>query len=1552
MDIIADDIPFLVDSVTGEILRRGYTVRFLLHPVLDVNRDRTGRLTDVLARSDTATAPESWIHLDLIGPQSETAVNELADAIRDVLADVARAVVDWRSMTDQATAIADDLRESPPKGIDENEVGDTIELLEWLVGNHFTFLGYREYRLTKVNGADALQPVRDTGLGLLRSTEELRPRPLPAPAMAKARERKPLIVTKASSRSTVHRTAYLDYIGVKVFNANGDVTGERRFVGLLTSSAYHQRLEGVPVIRRKVRDVLESTGFPSGSHIAKDLRDVLEALPRDQLFQATVEQIRDLALAVMRLPERRLTRLFLRRDEYGRYYTALVFLSRDRYSTPVRLRMTQILMSELGGTSCDYSTEAGEGTLARLEFVIRVPEGSVAEDFSLDRLAELQSKIVQAARSWDDDLADILRDIDPAEQAEIERFADAMPPGYRAAYGAQAALGDIDVLRGIEQIDTGAVNAVDDPAASSGIALRLALPGEETGHIDVSGADERQRDAFRLKIYTIDRPVPLSGVLPVLQHLGMEVSDEDTFDFDLQDADGAHHQVWIYDFAMTATGHAEPTDDLTERLTSTIAAAWSGVADSDGLNTLVARAGLTWRQVALLRAYVRYLRMGALSYSRTYVEQALVENSRIARSIVELFTVLFDPARSGDREGAADELRSRIREALADVASLEQDRIISALFGAVEATLRTDFFQRDGNGHPHEAITIKLDPHQVPDLPAPRPYREIWVYSTRLEAVHLRFGEIARGGLRWSDRREDMRTEILGLVKAQMVKNTVIVPTGAKGGFLAKRLPDPQRDRDAWLDEGVACYREMIRAMLRITDNRVDGELVPRRDVVRRDDDDPYLVVAADKGTASFSDYANAEAIDAGYWLGDAFASGGSIGYDHKAMGITARGAWVSVKRHFRELGIDTQTTEFSAVGIGDMSGDVFGNGMLQSEHIRLIAAFDHRHVFVDPMPDAATSYGERQRLFDKPRSSWDDYNRDLISAGGGVFSRAAKSIPISDQMRLALEIDPSVARLTPSELIGAVLRAPADLLWNGGIGTYVKASSESHADVGDRANDAIRIDGRDLRCRVVGEGGNLGFTQLGRVEYALHGNAGDGGKINTDAIDNSAGVDTSDHEVNIKILLARAIEAGELTETERAPLLKSMTDEVGSMVLEDNYDQNITLQLEEANSMLISDAHRRLIGELEETGLLDRALELLPTDTQLRDRFRGGRGLTSPELAVLLAYSKLLLEKWVLETDLPDDPAYEHLMVNYFPEKLHANYDVALRTHPLRRQIIATLITNRIINNAGPTGPMRMIEETGVAPYAVFRAQTAGNRIFDLPGLFDQIAALDNVVPSAVQTSMRNDVQRLVERSTRWMLRNLPQPVNIVGTVERYGDAVIVVVEALPQVLAGLDRDTFLGRVRELEHCNVPAEVAQRFAALPKTIAALDIIDLVHEGGHPIADVTAAYCTIAADLELSRLLELIIQLPRDARWRSMARGTLRDDLNGAHAALTAQVLAQPGANLAAQLQAWRAGLPRSSEQALEMLESILGMETVDLAAIVVAVQLVRSLVRGTVTTH
>nr|WP_264158053.1 NAD-glutamate dehydrogenase [Epidermidibacterium keratini] len=1152
-------------------------------------------------------------------------------------------------------------------------------------------------------------------------------------------------------------------------------------------------------------------------------------------------------------------------------------------------------------------------------------------------------------------MTDQLRNFDLDESADIERIADSMPAGYRANFSATAAIEDIGYLRRLERADADAADPVEDPATASGIAMRLFLPGQDGGNILESAEDQRLIDTLRLRVYSIGTPMLLSRVLPILQDLGVEVSDENTFDFDIRDEHGNPRPAWIYDFTMTAGQMCGDTSDLEAKFTDAVAAAWSGVAESDKISSLVLRSGFTWRQVALLRAYVRYMQMGSMTYSRDYIESVLVENPAIVEKVIELFNVYFDPERDGDRDArdrAAERIQEQIRELLVDVKSLDADRILTALGQVVIATVRTNFFQRDEEGHPREVISFKLDPHQLPQIPSPKPYREFWVYSPRFEATHLRFGGVARGGLRWSDRREDLRTEILGLVKAQIVKNTVIVPTGAKGGFVAKQLPDQETDRDGWMAEGVACYRSFIRSMLQLTDNRVGDEIVPPAGVIRRDEDDPYLVVAADKGTATFSDYANEEATAAGFWLGDAFASGGSAGYDHKAMGITARGAWESVKRHFRELGVDTQTEDFTAIGIGDMSGDVFGNGMLLSEHTRLIAAFDHRDIFIDPNPDAATSYAERRRLFELPRSSWADYDSALISKGGGVWSRQAKSIPITAAMRDALGIDGSVSSPTPNELIRAILLAPVDLFWNGGIGTYVKSSSETNAETGDRANDPIRVDGRELRVKVVGEGGNLGFTQRGRIEYALHGHDGDGGKINSDAIDNSAGVDTSDHEVNIKILLGQAIDDGALKADARDKLLLSMTDEVGDLVLEDNYDQNVALQMEERNNLSLNDAHRRLMNYLEKRGLLDRSIEFLPSDDELSERFKAGRGLTSPELSVLLAYSKILMQGWILGTDLPDDPAYQHLLSGYFPTPLRDKYAKQMPAHPLHREIVATQISNRIVNNAGTTGPMRMMEETGASSEAVLRAQTSANRIFELPQLYDEVAELDNKVPADIQTSMRIEQQRLVERATRWFLRNCEQPIDIVEVVKRYAGGVAEVFKALPKALTGIDKDSYEGRLRDLEYAEVPAKLAQRVAVMPKAIAALDIVDLAEVTGATIPMISSVYFQVAEKLELAGLLERIIAMPRDDRWRAMARGTLRDDLNGAHAELTGQVLASKGRTALERIESWYAELPETSVQALDMLAEIMAGSSQDLASIVVAVQLVRDVVGGTTTTH
>ena len=1560
IDIVVDDRPFLLDSVLGLLQAHDAHVRFVVHPVLHINRDSVGNFEGIPSNEAerSAAIAESWMHLEVGGIDVANEQSVLESELRKVLRDVFEAVEDWASMRQLAGDIATDLRTSPPTGLPTDEVDETAELLEWLVDNNFTFLGYREYELKRRDGNDYLYDVPGTGRGIMRADrDQTRPRtPLPPPSQKIAREQKLLTMTKAASRSTVHRAAYLDYIGIKRFDEQGNVVGERRFIGLLTAAAYRQRVQQVPVIGHKLARIMEKSGLDPMSHTGKDLRDIIESFPRDELFQASVEQILAVAVAVMQLGQHRQTRLFLRRDDFGRFFSALVFLPRDRYNTEVRHRMRAILMEELAGTHFEFSAQINDSQIARLEFVIRVPAGSATTDLTRAQFDKIQRRLVEAARSWDDDLNDLLDDVDPDEASAIQLLARSLPGGYRADFNADAGIGDVRELQLLMKANAESASPTDLPMVAAGISLRLFLDDEPDGSIVDSQADLQDKVKTRLKIYTVGHHMQISIVIPLLQHLGLQVLDVRTYDFDVPTDDGPA-PAWIYQFGLRPSiDLIKGRGGLTAKFNDAFAAAWSGVSESDRLNRLVLGAGMTWREVALLRALGRYVRMGALSFSKELVDSAIAANPRIAQMLIDIFHVLLDPS-TGESNAArtrkAERVRKKVRAALIDVASLDEDRTLSAMFRVIMATLRTNYFQKDQDNHTQPYISVKLDPAQIPELPAPRPYREIWVHSPRFEGIHLRFGEVARGGLRWSDRRDDMRTEVLGLVKAQMVKNTVIVPTGAKGGFLPKRLPDPDLDRDAWLAEGVACYRAFIRSMLEITDNRGEDTIVPPLGVVRRDDDDPYLVVAADKGTAAFSDYANEESVKAGYWLGDAFASGGSVGYDHKDMGITARGAWESVKRHFRELGTDTQSGEFTAVGIGDMSGDVFGNGMLRSEQLRLIAAFDHRHIFIDPNPDATVTYPERQRLFDLRRSSWDDYNRDLISGGGGIWPRSAKSIPISDQIRAALGITGKTAELPPNEVIKAILLAPVDLLWNGGIGTYLKASGETHGQVGDRSNDAIRVNGAEVRAKVVGEGGNLGVTQRGRIEYALIGAGGSGGKINTDAIDNSAGVDTSDHEVNIKILLQQAIADGVLKSEARPKLLHSMTDEIARLVLIDNYDQNVALACEEYNKMSLNDAHRRLMRSLESTGLLDRSIEFLPSDDELRERFRNGEGLTSPELAVLLAYSKIQMKQQLLQSSLPDASAFHSLLVDYFPSPLRKKYEAQMGTHPLHREIVATLISNQLVNTGGTTSALRMVEETGATPEAVFRAQTAATQIFDMHGIFAQIASLDNKAPSNIQTSMRVEIQRLVERGTRWLVRNVPQPMDVAATVERYTDGTAEVIRNLPRSLTGMDRDTFEGRTRELEFAGVPAAFAKLVASLPKAIAALDIVDLAATTKGKLSDITATYQTVADKFGISALLERIISMPRDSRWRSMARGTLRDDLNWSHAHLTSQIMDVTAAiKLDAKCEAWRDQLSENGEQSLEMLAEIMSTDTSDLASIVVAVQLIRDVVTGTTTTH
>ncbi|MBC3984638.1 NAD-glutamate dehydrogenase [Streptomyces sp. AC536] len=1586
VEVVTDDMPFLVDSVTNELSRQGRGIHVVIHPQIVVRRDVTGKLLEVLGSqreapgitlatgpnvvggtaagmaAATMTLPpgdlphdavtESWIHVEIDRETDRGDLKQMTADLRRVLSDVREAVEDWTKMRDSALRIADELPDEPTASdLREQEVEEAQELLRWLAADHFTFLGYREYELTAAPGdegvdEDVLTAIPGTGLGILRSDPthaadgnhaapgDGRPgspsfNRLPADARAKAREHKLLILTKANSRATVHRPSYLDYVGVKKFDADGNVVGERRFLGLFSSAAYTESVRRVPVIRRKVAEVLSTAGFTPQSHDGRDLLQILETYPRDELFQTPVDQLRSITTSVLYLQERRRLRLFLRQDEYGRYYSALVYLPRDRYTTGVRLRLIDILKEELGGTSVDFTAWNTESILSRLHFVIRVAPGATLADLTDADADRIEARLVEAARSWADGFAEALSaEVGEEHAAELlRRYANAFPEGYKADHTPRAAVSD---LQHLERLTA--------PGGEREFALSLYEP---------VGAGPGER---RFKIYRSGGQVSLSAVLPVLQRLGVEVVDERPYE--LRSSDGS--TAWIYDFGLRMPDRVEG-DDARERFQNAFAAVWTGQAENDNFNELVLSAGLDWRQAMVLRAYAKYLRQAGSTFSQSYMEDTLRNNVHTTRLLVNLFEARMAPHRQRAGLELTDALLEELDAALDLVASLDEDRILRAFLTLIKATLRTNHFQKTTSGEPHSYLSIKLDPQAIPDLPAPRPAYEVWVYSPRVEGVHLRFGKVARGGLRWSDRREDFRTEILGLVKAQMVKNTVIVPVGAKGGFVGKRLPDPSVDRDAWLAEGIACYKIFISGLLDITDNLVGGQVVHPEGVVRHDEDDTYLVVAADKGTATFSDIANEVAVDYGFWLGDAFASGGSAGYDHKGMGITARGAWESVKRHFRELGHDTQTEDFTVVGVGDMSGDVFGNGMLLSEHIRLVAAFDHRHIFLDPNPDAAVSYAERRRLFELPRSSWADYDSSLLSTGGGIHPRSAKSIPINAQVRAALGIAAGVTKLTPAELMKAILQAPVDLLWNGGIGTYVKSSLESHADVGDKANDAIRVDGQDLRVKVVGEGGNLGLTQLGRIEFASVGGPRDaddqatGGRINTDAIDNSAGVDTSDHEVNIKILLNSVVANGDLTVKQRNKLLAEMTDEVGTLVLRNNYAQNTALANAVAQAPSLLHAHQRFMRRLGREGQLDRQLEFLPTDRQIRERLASSRGLTQPELAVILAYIKITVADELVSTDLPDDPYLQRLLHAYFPQPLRERFAEQIDAHALRREIITTVLVNDTVNTGGSTFLHRMREETGASTEEVVRAQTAGREIFGLAGVWDEVEALDNVVAADVQTRVRLHSRRLVERGTRWLLNNRPQPLELAETIAFFSERVATVWAALPKLLRGADLEWYQGINEELIQAGVPEELASRVASFSSAFPTLDIVAIADRTGKDPLAVAEVYYDLGDRLRITQLMDRIIELPRADRWQSMARASIREDLYAAHAALTSDILSVGDGNSTPEqrFKAWEEKNAALLGRARSTLEEIHGSDAFDLANLSVAMRTMRTLLRS-----
>ena len=1413
VDIVTDDMPYLVDSITMAVNKHNLTIHRLMHPLIGIERDTAGALTRSAALGSKGTKTESWIHLEIDRISDERQVEDFRAEIVAIIGDIRSAFDDRVAMLEGVSNAITDLEVSPNA---ENK--EISEFLRWVAADNFVFLGYAHYKADKASGE--IKRAADGGLGLLRRTDH----PvfgnclngIPDSLEEIAQMPSSLTLVKADARSTVHRPTYLDFIGVHHRDAAGNIIGEHVFVGIYGTNIQHTSVKDIPIVRNKVATVHAACAFAPGSFRDKGMSHVLETYPREELIEIATDDLMRIAKGIVMLQEHPRVRVFLRNDLWGRYVSAFVFMPRDRFDSSVRRRIVTLLSDSLKSDNIDFFVTLSESRLARLHLVARMPAGT---RYDYDAVA-FEHEVARIVRGWHDELQhNLVEHCGEARGNELlRRYATALPIAYQDQVPPSSAVSDLECLAAAEK--------------SGRVEVKLNAPyGDDGSH-------------QHIKLFLSGKPRPLSTVLPVLENLGITVLSEQPFKL----SEGTLH---IADFAVQLPRadalDAEPTRkgfvDLLEKLLRE-------EAENDGFNRLALLAGLDNSRITILRAYGHYLRQAGLPFSLVYIERCLASHPLIAGLLVDLFVARLSP--EGNDEQAAN-ISKKLDAELAQVSNIDDDRILNGFRTTIDATLRTNAWQNGADGKAKAYLSFKISSKQLPFLPKPVPLYEIFVYSMRMEGIHLRGSTVARGGLRWSDRQEDFRTEVLGLVKAQMVKNAVIVPLGSKGGFVGKRLP-PASDRDAFLAEGIACYSTLIRGMLDLTDNLVNGKVVPPQGVRRRDGDDPYLVVAADKGTASFSDISNGIAIEYGFWLGDAFASGGSVGYDHKKMGITARGAWEAVKRHFREMGRDTQSEPFTVIGIGDMSGDVFGNGMLLSEQIKLKAAFDHRHIFLDPNPDTAKSFAERARLFDLPRSSWDDYNKSLISDGGGIWPRSAKSIPLSADIREWLGVE--AEQMAPTELMHLILKAPADLLYNGGIGTYVKSSSQSHQDANDRGNDNLRVDANELRVKVIGEGGNLGLTQKGRIEFALG-----GGHLFTDAIDNSAGVDCSDHEVNIKILLSGLVRGGDMTDKQRVALLSSMTDEVGQLVLSDNYQQTGAVSIEANKGFEMLNAHGQLIRKMEAAGALDRTIEFLPDDKNLAERAQMRVGLTSPELAVLLAYTKITLKEAILATTLPDAPELQQLLAEYFPAALVKQCSAEIPNHPLKREIVTTQLVNRLVNRMGTCFTMQIGDETGADVAQIAAAWYGASQLLNAEATWREIEALDLVVPAAQQQVMMLALRNMLASATRQILTAKAAGTPIAQIIESYKTAIDIAVAAARRDLKGLQA------------------VEALLAASSNIVGVFELVDLAQATGKPLDQVATTCAQLDASLDLVWLGAAIDRLPANNRWQARARVQLASEV-------------------------------------------------------------------------
>jgi glutamate dehydrogenase len=1515
LQVVTDHGGMLMDSVTVLLHRLGVSYTALMTPVFEVHRSPTGELLSVEPKAPDAPqyVGEAWIHMQLSPSVDSKALAEVARLLPKVLADVQQVATDAAALIATLCDLAADVESNAHDHFSAPDREDVAALLRWLGDGNFLLLGYQRCRVHDglVSGDGS------PGLGVLRTRTGSRPR--------LTDDDKLLVLAQSVVGSYLRYGAYPYAIAVREYVDSGD-SGviEHRFVGLFTVAAMNADVLEIPTISNRVREAL-TMADSDPVHPGQLLLDVIQTVPRSELFALSGEQLFAMAKAVVDLASQRRALLFLRADRLQYFVSCLVYVPRDRYTTAVRLQIEDILVREFSGTRLEFTARVSESPWALMHFMVRLPENAAPVDVSEANRVRIQGLLSEAARTWGDRLIGAAG-TDSVAPDDAEHYAAAFSEAYKQAVSPRDAIEHIAI---INELTDDSVKLVFSDRGEDGLAQLTWFLGGHTAS--------------------------LSQLLPMLQSMGVVVLEERPFT--VRRPDGL--PVWIYQFKISPhpTIRLESTtaerDAMAERFADAVTAIWQGRVEIDRFNELVMRARLTWQQVVLLRAYAKYLRQASFPYSQSHIETVLNDHPSTARSLVVLFEALFDPRPSGSPTSRdAQTAAAAVAADIDALVGLDTDRILRAFASLVQATLRTNYFvTREGSARARNVLAIKLDAQLIEELPLPRPKFEIFVYSPRVEGVHLRFGPVARGGLRWSDRRDDFRTEILGLVKAQAVKNAVIVPVGAKGGFVLKRPPlptgDAAGDRDALRTEGVACYQLFISGLLDITDN-VDhstGKVNAPPEVIRRDGDDAYLVVAADKGTATFSDIANDVAKSYGFWLGDAFASGGSVGYDHKAMGITAKGTWEAVKRHFREMGVDTQTEDFTVVGIGDMSGDVFGNGMLLSKHIRLLAAFDHRHVFLDPNPNTTASWEERQRMFDLPRSSWDDYDKSSISEGGGVYSREQKTIPISPQVRDALGIDGSVeggvTEMAPPNLIKAILQAPVDLLFNGGIGTYIKAETESDADVGDRANDPVRVNANQLRARVIGEGGNLGVTALGRVEFDLA-----GGRINTDAMDNSAGVDCSDHEVNIKILIDSLVTAGKVKAEERKQLLESMTDEVAQLVLTDNEDQNDLIGTSRTNAASLLPVHATQIKYLVEERGVNRELEALPSEKEIHRRTDAGIGLTSPELSTLMAHVKLGLKEQMLTTELPEQDVFASRLPQYFPTPLRERFNPEIRTHQLRREIVTTMLINDLVDTAGISYAFRITEDVGVGPIDAIRTYVATDAIFGVGHIWRRIRAAD--MPVAVSDRMTLDTRRLIDRAGRWLLNYRPQPLAVGAEINRFAAKVKALTPRMSEWLRGDDKAIVEKEAAEFASQGAPKDLAYRVAAGLYRYSLLDIIDVADITEIDTAEVADTYFALMDRLGTDRLLTAVSELPRNDRWHSLARLAIRDDIYSSVRSLCFDVLAvgEPDESGEEKIGEWEHISASRVEPARRTLTEIQESGGKDLATLSVAARQIRRMTR------